>query len=288
MPGNLEEVAVEIEENLVLLSALNHRFETDWPEDLLGLIRKQKIRPLKKWLEENKDRIQLVPSLLREKKKQRFAPLYRKPRKIWGIGLNYVEHAEDLDEKAPSEIPASFVKTDTTIIGSENEIKIPKMSQKTTGEAELGIIIGKECKGVEKEGWKDVVAGFTTIIDMTAEDILRKNPRYLTVSKNFDTFFSFGPCLITTDELPEKIGNLKVFTVLNGKTHAENTVSNMTFPPDFLVSFHSQVMTLKPGDIISTGTPGAVHINDGDIIECRITGLPPLKNNVVDLKEKSD
>jgi 2-keto-4-pentenoate hydratase/2-oxohepta-3-ene-1,7-dioic acid hydratase in catechol pathway len=128
-----------------------------------------------------------------------------------------------------------------------------------------------------------VVAGFTTIIDMTAEDILRQNPRYLTVSKSFDTFFSFGPQLVTPDEIDD-VSELKVSTVINSKVHAENTVSNMTFSPAFLVSFLSQVMTLHAGDIISTGTPGAVAIGDGDIVECRINGFKPLVNPVLDLK----
>jgi 2-keto-4-pentenoate hydratase/2-oxohepta-3-ene-1,7-dioic acid hydratase in catechol pathway len=127
------------------------------------------------------------------------------------------------------------------------------------------------------------VAGFTTIIDMTAEDILRQNPRYLTVSKSFDTFFSFGPQLVTPDEIPD-VSTLEVSTVLNGRVHAKNVVANMTFSPAFLVSFLSRVMTLLPGDIISTGTPGACAIADGDIVECRISGFPSLVNPVVDLK----
>jgi 2-keto-4-pentenoate hydratase/2-oxohepta-3-ene-1,7-dioic acid hydratase in catechol pathway len=77
---------------------------------------------------------------------------------------------------------------------------------------------------------------------------------------------------------------LNVATVNNGQIYARNSVSNMTFPPDFLVSYHSKVMTLLPGDIISTGTPRAVHIRHGDIIECQIDGFPSLKNPVIDLK----
>ena len=88
-----------------------------------------------------------------------------------------------------------------------------------------------------------MVAGFTTILDMTAEDILRKNPRYLTRAKSFDSFFSFGPQLVTPDEV-EEIEELAVATVLNGEVRRENVVSNMTFSPWFLLSFHSKVMTL--------------------------------------------
>lgn len=105
-----------------------------------------------------------------------YAPLYRYPGKIWGIGLNYVEHASNLFEKAPTSEPASFMKPSTTIIGYDDAIEVPLQSEKTTGEGELGVIIGKKCKNVRREDWLGVIAGFTNIIDITAEDILRKNP----------------------------------------------------------------------------------------------------------------
>ena len=169
------------------------------------------------------------------------------------------------------------------IIGYGNTIEIPLQSEKPTGEAELGIIIGKKCKNVDRKDWLSVVAGFTNVLDMTAEDILRENPRFITHSKSFDTFFSFGPHLVTPDEI-EDIMLLKVATVINGQIYAQNLVSNMTFPLDYLISFYSGVMTLLPGDIISTGTPRAVQLKDGDVIECQIDGFTPLKNQVIDLK----
>ncbi len=216
-------------------------------------------------------------------KQVNYAPLYSHPAKIWGIGLNYVEHATDLSEKAPTMYPASFMKPDTTIIGHQDTVNIPLQSEKTTGEAELGIIIGQKCKNVARKAWLSVVSGFTCIIDMTAEDILRKNPRYLTLAKSFDTFLSLGPQLVTPDEI-EDISLLNVSTVINGQIYAQNVISNMTFPPDHLVAFHSEVMTLLPGDIICTGTPRAVQIKGGDVIECRIDGFHPLRNPVRDLK----
>src|SRR5699024_6509067 len=149
-------------------------------------------------------------------------------------------------------------------------------------EAELGIVIGKTCKNVSIEEAPSVIAGFTALIDMTAEDILQLNPRYLTRAKSFDTFFSFGPHLVTPDEVDD-VHKLNVSTIINGKTHRKDSVSNMTFEPWSLVSFHSKVMTLLPGDIICTGTPGAVVIRDGDIVECHIDGFEPLINNVKDL-----
>lgn len=212
-----------------------------------------------------------------------YAPLYRKSEKIIGIGLNYQEHASDLDVAPPKTYPVIFLKPDSTIVGYEDQIKVPELSEKTTGEAELGIIIKKECRDIEPEDWLDYVAGFTTILDMTAEDILRQNTRYLELSKVFDTFFSFGPQLLTVDEI-EDIARLKVSTVVNGEVKGSNVVANMTFSPSFLVSFLSKIFTLNPGDIISTGTPRAAKISQGDILECRIDGFETLVNNVIDLK----
>jgi 2-keto-4-pentenoate hydratase/2-oxohepta-3-ene-1,7-dioic acid hydratase in catechol pathway len=208
-----------------------------------------------------------------------YAPLYRRPRKIWGIGLNYAEHAEDLDEVSPSDEPASFMRPDTTIIGPGEEILLPDQSSRVTAEAELAIVIGREAKDVSEEEAPSVVAGFTTVLDMTAEDILRRNPRYLTRAKSFDTFFSFGPHLVTPDEITD-LGALEVSTLLNGEVRSANTVSNMVFSPWWLVSFHSKIMTLLPGDVISTGTPGAVEIRAGEVAECRISSFEPLSNPV--------
>jgi 2-keto-4-pentenoate hydratase/2-oxohepta-3-ene-1,7-dioic acid hydratase in catechol pathway len=209
-----------------------------------------------------------------------YAPLYRRPRKIWGIGLNYAEHAGDLSETAPADEPASFMRPDTTIIGPGDEVVLPAQSERVTAEAELAVVIGQEAKDVSEEDAPSIVAGFTTVLDITAEDILRRNPRYLTRSKSFDTFFSFGPELVTPDEIAD-VDALEVSTVLNGEVRRSNTVSNMIFSPWWLVSFHSRIMTLLPGDVISTGTPGAVVIREGDVVECRITGFEPLSNPVV-------
>ena len=263
---------------------INQRFHKNWPHDVFGILTEEKLDEIKRWFFQDSDALsQKLEELSILKESIQFAPLYRRPRKIWGIGLNYKAHAQDLSEKVPISEPASFMKPDTTIIGFNDTIKIPMLSEKTTGEAELGLIFGKTCKNVKRNEWCSVLAGFTPIIDMTAEDILRRNPRNLTQSKSFDTFFSFGPILYTVEEIKD-VSRVQVQTIINGKVQAENTVANMTFPPDFLVSYHSQIMTMLPGDIISTGTPGAVTLKNGDIIECRISGFETLMNHVIDLK----
>ncbi len=282
-PGEI--AAIVLSHGVISIDEVNKKFHKEWPTKLLDIVSSGALDQMTLWYNcSGKDKIRNIASFVIPFEEVEYGPLYRNPSKIWGIGLNYVEHAEDLAEKAPSSIPASFMKADTTIVGSGDEIIIPLQSEKTAGEAELGVIFGKKCKNVERENWLNVVAGFTPIIDVTAEDILRQNPRYLTLSKNFDTFFSFGPHLVTPDEIDD-VNALKISTVINGKVHAENVVSNMTFPPDFLVSFHSKVYTCKPGDVISTGTPRAVPIQNGDVIECWIDGFTPLKNPVRDLKK---
>jgi 2-keto-4-pentenoate hydratase/2-oxohepta-3-ene-1,7-dioic acid hydratase in catechol pathway len=209
---------------------------------------------------------------------------YRRPRMIWGIGLNYREHAADLSETAPAEEPASFIKGDHTVIGPGEPIPLPWQSNRVTAEAELGIVIGRECRNVSEEDALAYVWGVVPILDQTAEDILAKNPRYLTRSKNFPGFFSFGPAITPIGEVLEQFGELariEVATVHNGAVHRSNTVSNMTFGPEQLISFHSHVMPLYPGDIISTGTPGAIPVSPGDVVDCRIEGIGTLSNPVV-------
>ncbi len=264
---------------------INARLGTDWPENIFALVESGRLEKMGSWLDGG-GAAQIEARCAGSRifvEEARLAPLYRQPAKIWGIGLNYADHASDLSETAPTFAPASFMKPHTAVIGDGDAICIPRQSERTTAEAELGLVVGRRCRDVPAEDWRNAVAGFTCVIDMTAEDILRRNPRYLTLSKSFDSFFSFGPELVTADEIKD-VSALTVATVQNGRIHAKNTVANMTFSPDRLLSFHSEVMTLLPGDIISTGTPGAAVIGQGDTVECRIDGFSPLVNPVVDLK----
>jgi 2-keto-4-pentenoate hydratase/2-oxohepta-3-ene-1,7-dioic acid hydratase in catechol pathway len=251
------------------------------PGELLGLLEHGLTDDVRTRLAEASE--QLDPDQALAPDDVHVGPLYRRPRKIWGIGLNYLAHAEDLAADYPDE-PASFIKADHTIIGPGDDIVLPPQSRRVTAEAELGLVIGRRCQDVEEGEALSYVAGVVNILDQTAEDILERNPRYLTRSKNFPTFFSFGPHLVTMDEVLERFGALEdlvVATEHNGRLHRENSVSNMAYVPSFLVSFHSKVMPLFPGDVISTGTPGAVVVEDGDVARCRIDGIGTLENPVV-------
>jgi len=276
-----ETAVVALDDRVVPLAKINKSFGTGWSTDIYSLLERGHLEDIRRWLSERSAAgLKEVSDEAVPSPRASYAPLYRRPRKIWGIGLNYVEHAGDLDEVSPSDEPASFMRPDTTIIGPGDEIRLPEQSERVTAEAELAVVIGREAKDISEEEAPSIVAGFTTVLDMTAEDILRKNPRYLTRAKSYDTFFSFGPELVTTDEV-EDVEALEVSTVLNGEVRRRNTVSNMTFSPWRLVAFHSRIMRLLPGDVISTGTPGAVVIKQGDVAECRISGFKPLANPVV-------
>lgn len=221
--------------------------------------------------------------LFRSRDQVRFTAPYRHPRLIWGIGLNYMDHAADLSEAVPDE-PASFIKGDHTIIGPGDPIPLPTQSERTTSEAELGFVIGSYCRDVTEEDALDHVLGVVPVLDQTAEDILQRNPRFLTRCKNFPGFFSFGPEIVPLDEVLATAGRLEdvtVSTVVNGTETRSNTVSHMRFSPAYLISFHSKMMPLYPGDILSPGTPGAIHVQPGDVAECRIPGVGTLVNPVV-------
>jgi 2-keto-4-pentenoate hydratase/2-oxohepta-3-ene-1,7-dioic acid hydratase in catechol pathway len=210
---------------------------------------------------------------------------FRHPRKILGIGLNYGAHARDLHEQAPRTSPASFIKGDHTIIGTGEQILLPPEVGRVTAEAELGLVFGRRCSHVGEADALDYIAGACAILDQTAEEVLLENPRYLTRVKNYPTFLSLGPVIVTMDEVLATVGTLdtlEVRTVHNGRIYRSDRVKNMTFSPAELISFHSHVMPFDPGDILLTGTPGAVAISAGDVVRCDLVGLTSLTNEVGD------
>ena len=295
--NNAEIAGIVTSKGILPVAALNEAKGTSYKTDMMSLIQAGEIPVMTDWYNkvgkaELESMAGLVPS-----DQVVYAPLYRNPKRIFGIGLNYVDHAGDIGSAAPTGFPGSFFKMADTLVGPGDEIKLPKLkeAQKTTAEAELGVIMGRDCRDVSEESWQDAIVGYTTILDMTEESILKGNdyvkgnPRYLCIVKNFPTFFSFGPELVTPDEVPDVL-QLEVQSVHNGEVYAKNVVANMTHRPARLVSLHSSIQGWYAGDILSTGTPRAFHIQDGDMAECRIVGpdgfeMRPLLNPVVDLKK---
>jgi 2-keto-4-pentenoate hydratase/2-oxohepta-3-ene-1,7-dioic acid hydratase in catechol pathway len=205
---------------------------------------------------------------------------YDVPPKIWCIGLNYRSHAEDINAVQPEE-PGSFMKPASCMFPPGGEIMLPPpdLSDDVDAEGELGVVIGKKCRFVPAGGVRDVIFGYTTTLDLTALDVLRRNPRYLTRSKSFDTFFSFGPVIVTADEVPD-VDGLEVITEHNGSVSSRDFVRNMRTRPHELVRFHSDYMTLYPGDLISTGCPKGARIRPGDRVRARIEGVGTLEASV--------
>ncbi|MDD4169594.1 MAG: fumarylacetoacetate hydrolase family protein [Desulfotomaculaceae bacterium] len=195
------------------------------------------------------------------------------PTKAVCVGLNYRDHAEEVGYPIPEE-PILFIKPSTTVIGPGADITYPPSSIQVDYEAELAVVIGRTCRNVAIEQAREYILGYTCGNDVTARDLQRKDGQW-TRAKSFDTFLPLGPYIIT--ELDP--GNLSVELRLNGETKQSSSTANLIFDVFTLVSFISGVMTLKPGDVIMTGTPGGIGpIAVGDKIEVEIQGIGVLSN----------
>jgi len=197
------------------------------------------------------------------------------PSKVVCVGLNYQDHAEELNMTLPEE-PILFLKPPSTIIGHEDNISYPPQSHEVDYEAELAVVIGREARLVNQENALNFVAGYTILNDVTARDLQQKDGQW-TRAKSFDTFCPIGPWIETDlDPSQQRIG-MKI----NGQVKQNSNTKNMIFPVEELISFISHIMTLKPGDIIATGTPpGVGPMQVGDVAEVCVEGIGTLKNKI--------
>ena len=200
------------------------------------------------------------------------------PSKIVAVGLNYRDHAQEVNAPIPEE-PILFLKPPTTLIGPDDPIVYPAISERLDYEAELGIVIKKRCRNVSPERAREYVLGYTCVNDVTARDLQRKDGQRI-LAKSFDTFCPVGPC-IATDIDPNGVD---VEAYLNEERKQGSNTKHFIFPVEDVVARISQVMTLLPGDLIATGTPSGIGpMQPGDKIEVRIEGIGSLKNSVVRL-----
>ncbi len=199
------------------------------------------------------------------------------PSKIICVGLNYHAHVDASQSavKAPEQ-PVLFLKPPSSIIGTDDKIEYPSQSRRVDYEAELGIVIGKRTKHVSEKEALEYILGYTCVNDVTARD-LQKTDSQWGRAKGFDTFCPVGPWIIGGINFD----NLKIEGILNGTVKQSGNSSDMIFKTPFLVSYISSIMTLEPGDLISTGTPAGIEpMNPGDTIEVRIENIGTLKNTV--------
>ncbi len=199
------------------------------------------------------------------------------PTKIVALGLNYRDHAQEMRMALPDE-PLIFLKPSTSVIGPEEPIVYPPQSQRVDYEAELGVVIGRRACRVSADEAGSYILGYTCCNDVTARDLQKKDGQF-TRSKSFDTFAPLGPWIET--DLPDP-GKVTVETYLNGQRCQHSHTGNLIFPVPVLVSFISHIMTLLPGDVISTGTPSGIGpMQAGDVVEVRLAGIGSLRNPVV-------
>ena len=199
------------------------------------------------------------------------------PTKIVAVGLNYKAHAQEFKQPVLPKEPLLFLKPSTAVIGPEDTIIVPKGSDgRVDYECELAVVIGKTAKNVPESDAKNFIFGYTCANDVT-ERVYQKEDGQWTRAKGFDTFAPLGP-MIVTDIEPD---DLKIETYVNGQLKQSSNTNSMIFGVPKLVSFISQVMTLLPGDVIFTGTPGGIgRIKPGDEVEVKIEKIGTLKNFV--------
>jgi acylpyruvate hydrolase len=218
----------------------------------------------------------------------RWLPPLVNPSKIICIGLNYSSHAAESGMGVPK-YPSVFVRFNSTLIGHRAPLLRPRESVQLDYEVELVAVIGRAGRRIAKESALRHVIGYSVFNDASIRDYQMKTPQW-TVGKNFDGTGSFGPCLVTHDEVPSGCKGLRLRTRLNGQVMQDGSTSDMIFDVATLVSLLSEACTLQPGDLVVTGTPSGVgfarkppvFMKSGDLCEVEIDGVGLLSNPVVD------
>lgn len=218
---------------------------------------------------------------------QRIGSPIARPSKILCIGLNYAKHAKETGAAIPTE-PILFMKSTSSLTGPFDNIIIPKNSEKTDWEVELGVVIGKKASYVSEEEAMDYVAGYVLHNDVSERAFQLERGGTWDKGKGCDSFAPLGPWLVTKDEIPNP-HQLRLWLSLNGKMMQDSNTDDLIFNIPQLISYSSQFMTLLPGDVISTGTPAGVglgfnpniYLKPGDVVELGIDGLGSSKQTAI-------
>jgi 2,4-diketo-3-deoxy-L-fuconate hydrolase len=215
------------------------------------------------------------------------APIAR-PHQILCIGLNYSDHAAETGQPVPAE-PILFTKSPNTLIGPNDDVRIPRGSTKTDWEIELGIVIGSRASYLEDEDQaRAAIAGYVVVNDVSERAFQIERSGQWSKGKSAETFNPAGPWLVTPDEIPDVL-DLGMRLTVNGQTRQNGSTKTMIFNPYFIVQYLSQFMVLEPGDLINTGTPPGVGLGmkppvwlqPGDVIELSIDGLGTQRQTVL-------
>jgi 2-keto-4-pentenoate hydratase/2-oxohepta-3-ene-1,7-dioic acid hydratase in catechol pathway len=203
------------------------------------------------------------------------------------VGLNYSDHAAESNMPVPAE-PIIFMKATSSIVGPYDDVELPRGSQKSDWEVELGVVIGKPAKYVSEADAMSHVAGFCVVNDLSERAFQLEGTGQWVKGKSADTFGPIGPWLVTTDEVPD-CQNLGLWLEVDGHRYQDGTTKTMVFGVQFLVSYLSRFMSLQPGDIISTGTPPGVghgkkppvYLKPGNVMRLGVDGLGEQKQRVI-------
>jgi 2-keto-4-pentenoate hydratase/2-oxohepta-3-ene-1,7-dioic acid hydratase in catechol pathway len=213
-------------------------------------------------------------------------PCIQRPGKVICLGVNYIDHAKEGGNQI-GDYPAVFLRCSTSLLAHRAPLKVPAISDKLDFEAELAVVIGRAARHVSEQEALSAVFGYACFNDATLRDYQRKTSQW-TVGKNFDATGAFGPCLVTSDELPAGCVGLHIESRLNGQVMQSANTADMAFGVARTVSLLSESMTLEPGDVVVMGTPGGVGyartppvwMKAGDTIEVEIEGVGVLSNPV--------
>jgi 2-keto-4-pentenoate hydratase/2-oxohepta-3-ene-1,7-dioic acid hydratase in catechol pathway len=217
-----------------------------------------------------------------------FLPVIDRPNKIVCLGLNYADHAAEGGHATP-EYPSFFMRGASSLVGHNQPMIRPKVSEKFDYEAELAFVIGKKAKHLTADNALDCVAGYAAFNDGSLRDYQRKTSQW-TIGKNFDATGAFGPWLVTPDELPKGASGLRIQSRLNGQIMQDANTKLFLCDVVHTLVLLSEVMSLEPGDVVITGTPGGVGharkppvwMKAGDLIEIEIEGVGLLSNRIAD------
>jgi 2-keto-4-pentenoate hydratase/2-oxohepta-3-ene-1,7-dioic acid hydratase in catechol pathway len=212
------------------------------------------------------------------------------PEKLWCIGVNYKDrNAEYKDNSDLPKYPSLFVRNPSSVVGSGQPIEKPKISEQLDYEGELVIVIGKQGRHISRENAYQHIFGMTLCNEGSVRDWLHHGKFNVTQGKNFDRSGSVGPWIVTADELDPR-GPHDILTRVNGELRQQDSTERLMFPFDFLIAYLSTFATLKPGDMIATGTPTGAGarfdpprwLKPGDVVEVESTAIGILRNTVVD------